>query len=191
MDTCYHFHIGTEYYMVLQRKHDVHAHSSWKENPTVLPCTCWLLQWWVAREHLKVVGCHLWDTHILPLKCSHHCQLAMVHIQLMLLTKSTIIAITLHMSTEIFVKWEVLKGAHILKTSSIQLYALLYKCSWEWTSKPLHCLCSPLLGNALGWWVRNRKLICCGLYKQLPITVNYTILYVTYMLCVVTHLVTV
>ena len=30
-----------------------------KKNPTALPYTCWLLRWWVAMEHLRVVGCYL------------------------------------------------------------------------------------------------------------------------------------
>ena len=49
--------------MVLQRNSDAHVHSPWKENPTVLPHTCWLVRWWVAREHLKIVGCRLWEPH--------------------------------------------------------------------------------------------------------------------------------
>ena len=36
-----------------------------KENPTALPYTYWLLRWWVAREHLKVVGCFQRDLHTL------------------------------------------------------------------------------------------------------------------------------
>jgi len=33
------------------------------QQPT--PHTCWYLRWWVAREHLRVVGCYLWEPHTL------------------------------------------------------------------------------------------------------------------------------
>ena len=47
------------------RKSNAHAHSwPWKESPTALSHTCWLLR--VAREHLQVVGCHHW-AHTLSL----------------------------------------------------------------------------------------------------------------------------
>ena len=55
--------IGTQlkHYMVLQRKSNAHAHCRpWKESPTVLPHTCQKLKWWIAREHLRVVGCFNW-----------------------------------------------------------------------------------------------------------------------------------
>ena len=48
--------------LILYKEKVMHMHTAnrGEGRPNSPPYTCWLLKWWIARQHFKDVGCCLW-----------------------------------------------------------------------------------------------------------------------------------